>query len=197
MTRKKFIPYIIGGAILLILVIWIITSYNSLVGKQEKMQNQWNEIQNTYQRRLDLIPNLVSIVKGVSDFEQTTLVQITEARSKAMNSLSNDELTPENYQNQKKLQDAVSANVSRLLIRVESYPELKGTEAYRGLQTQLEGTERRIAIARKDFNAAVADYNRKVRSFPTSIISGIFGFKKKTGFQADAGTENAGEVKFK
>lgn len=196
MQQKKFSGYIVGGAILLVLAIWIITSYNAFVNKQEKVKLQWSEVQNTYQRRIDLIPNLVNVVKGVSDFEQTTLEKITEARSKAINSLSDNEITGENYQKQKQLQDTLAAAANRLIIQIEKYPALKGTAAYAGLQTQLEGTERRIKVARNDFNEAVAEYNKKVRGFPSNLVAVIFGFKKKEGFVADAGTEKAVEIKF-
>ena len=196
MQQKKFSGYIVGGAILLVLLTWIITSYNSFVKKQEKVKLQWSEVQNTYQRRLDLIPNLVNVVKGVSDFEQTTLEKITEARSRAISGLSNDELTAENYQQQKRLQDTLAAAANRLIIQIERYPALKGTAAYAGLQTQLEGPERRIRVARNDFNEAVADYNKKVRGFPSNLVAGIFGFKRKEGFEAVSGTEKAIEIKF-
>lgn len=196
MQKKKFSGYIVGGAILLVLFTWIITSYNSFVKKQEKVKLQWSEVQNTYQRRLDLIPNLVNVVKGVSDFEQTTLEKITEARSRAITGLSNNELTAENYRQQKGLQDTLAAAANRLIIQIERYPALKGTAAYAGLQTQLEGTERRIRVARNDFNEAVADYNKKVRGFPSNLVAGIFGFKRKEGFEAASGTEKAVEIKF-
>lgn len=196
MQQKKLTGYIAGGAILLILIIWIVSSYNSLVKKQEKVKQQWSEVQNTYQRRLDLIPNLVNVVKGVSDFEQTTLEKIAQARANALSGLSNEELTPENYQKQKQLQDTLAASANRMIILIEKYPALKGTAAYAGLQLQLEKTEFRIRIARNDFNKSVADYNRKVRSFPANLIAGIFGFKKKDGFEADAGTDKSVEIKF-
>jgi LemA protein len=196
MQKKNFTGYIVGGAVLLILIIWIFTSYNSLIKNEEKVKLQWSEVQNTYQRRIDLIPSLVNVVKGVSDFEQTTLEKITEARSKALSGLSNNELTGENYQQQKQLQDNLAAAANRMIIQIEKYPTLKGTAAYSGLQTQLEGTERRIKVARNDFNAAVATYNRKVRSFPTNILAGLFGFKKKGGFEAVAGTDKSVEIKF-
>ena len=196
MQQKKLTGYIAGGAILLILIIWIVSSYNSLVKKQEKVKQQWSEVQNTYQRRLDLIPNLVNVVKGVSDFEQTTLEKIAQARANALSGLSNEELTPENYQKQKQLQDTLAASANRMIILIEKYPTLKGTAAYAGLQLQLEKTEFRIRIARNDFNKSVADYNRKVRSFPANLIAGIFGFKKKDGFEADAGTDKSVEIKF-
>ena len=196
MQQKRFSGYIVGGVILLILVIWIITSYNSLVKKQEKVKQLWSEVQNTYQRRLDLIPNLVNVVKGVSEFEQTTLQKIAEARSKALAGLSNNEITGSNYQRQQALQDTLASNTNRLIVVIEKYPVLKGTAAYSGLQTQLEGTERRIRVARNDFNEAVATYNKKLRSFPTNLIAGLFGFKKKEGFEAVAGSDKAVEIKF-
>ena len=196
MPQKKLTGFIVGGSILLILIIWIFSSYNSFVKKEEKVKLQWSEVQNTYQRRLDLIPNLINVVKGISDFEQTTLQQIADARSKALSGLSNNELTPENYQQQKKLQDELAVSANRMIIRIEKYPTLKGTAAYAGLQTQLEGTERRIKVARNDFNAAVAVYNKKVRSFPSNLLAGMFGFKMKEGFEADAGTDKSVEIKF-
>jgi len=196
MQQKRFSGYIVGGVILLILIAWIATSYNSLVKKQEAVKLKWSEVQNTYQRRLDLIPNLVNVVKGVSAFEQTTLQKITEARSNAMNGLSNNEITANNYQKQQALQDTLASNTNRLIIIIEKYPVLKGTAAYSGLQAQLEGTERRIKVARNDFNEAVATYNKKVRSFPTNLIAGLFSFKKKEGFEAVAGGDKAVEIKF-
>ena len=196
MRNKKLTGFLVGGGILLILILWMITTFNSLVKKQEKVKLQWSEVQNTYQRRLDLIPNLVNVVKGVSDFEQTTLEKIAEARSRAISGLSNDELTGDNYRNQARLQDSLAAAANRMIILIEKYPTLKGTAAYAGLQTQLEGTERRIKVARNDFNAAVATYNRKVRSFPTNILAGLFGFKKKEGFESVFGSEKAVEIKF-
>ena len=196
MQQKKYTGFIAAGAILLILVIWILTSYNSFIKNEEKVKLQWSEVQSTYQRRLDLIPSLVNVVKGVSDFEQTTLTKITEARSKALSGMSNDAITAENYQKQKQLQDTLAASANRMILLIEKYPTLKGTAAYSGLQTQLEGTERRIKVARNDFNKAVADYNRKVRSFPANLVAGLFGFKKKDGFEANAGSEKSVEIKF-
>ena len=196
MQQKRFSGYVVGGVILLILVMWIVTSYNSLVKKQETVTLKWSEVQNTYQRRIDLIPNLVNVVKGVSEFEQTTLQKIAEARSNALTGLSNSEITANNYQRQQALQDTLASNTNRLIIIIEKYPVLKGTAAYSGLQAQLEGTERRIKVARNDFNEAVATYNKKVRSFPTNLIAGLFGFNKKEGFEAVAGSGKAVEIKF-
>lgn len=194
--QRKYTGFIIGGGILVILLIWISSSYNSLVKKQEKVNQQWAEVQSTYQRRLDLIPNLVNVVKGVADFEQGTLEQIAEARAKALSGLTVTELSGANYDKQEQLQNELAGSVNRLIIQVERYPTLKGTEAYAGLQTQLVGTERRVKVARNDFNAAVADYNLKVRSFPANLVAGLFGFREQTGFQAAAGTEKAVEIKF-
>lgn len=194
--QKKYTGFIIGGGILVILLIWISSSYNSLVKKQEKLNQQWSEVQSTYQRRLDLIPNLVNVVKGAADFEKGTLEKIAEARAKAASGLTVTELSGANFEKQEQLQNELAGSVNRLIIQVERYPTLKGTDAYAGLQTQLVGTERRIKVARNDFNAAVADYNQKVRSFPGNLVAGLFGFHEQTGFQAAAGTEKAVEIKF-
>lgn len=188
--------YIIG-AIVIIVGIFFIINYNGLVKKEEQVKLQWNEVQNVYQRRSDFIPNIVNIVKGQTDFERTTLVQVTEARAKASAvTVSANNLTAESYNLQNAAQDGLAAATNRLLITVEKYPDLKGAAAFKGLQTQLEGTERRIKVARKDFNVAIQDYNSSVRSFPTKIVAGLFGFKAKDGFQSDAGANKAVEIKF-
>jgi LemA protein len=196
MAVKKSKGLIAVAIIIVILIILIATSYNSMVRKQEKVNQQWSEVQNTYQRRLDLIPNLVNVVKGVSGFEQTTLEKLALARSRAQSAIGNSDASAENYNRQAGLQDSLAAAANRVIAVIEDYPNLKGTSAYKGLQVQLEGTETRIKVARNDFNAAVADYNNKVRSFPSSIVAGILGFKKKEGFVADAGTEKATQIKF-
>jgi len=195
MQKRKYTGYIAGGFIVLI-GIYMIVSYNSLINKEEVVKKQWSEMQNTYQRRIDLIPNLVNVVKGVSDFEQSTLEKIAEARSNAIKGLTNTGISGKTYQDQKQLQDTLAAAANRLIIRIEKYPVLKGTAAYSALQTQLEGTERRIKVARNDFNEAVNVYNRTVRSFPTNLVAGLFGFKMKEGFESIAGSEKAVEIKF-
>ncbi len=196
MDKKKYTGAIIGGIVLL-LIIWIVSSYNGLVKKEEKVVLQWNEVQNVYQRRMDLIPNLVNVVKGATDFEQSTLVAVTEARAKA-GSIQVSSTNPEAqaYLQQAAAQDGLAAAANRLIIAVEKYPELKGAQAFLGLQTQLERTELRIKMARKDFNESVAAYNQSVRSFPTKLVAGIFGFPAKEGFQSDAGADKAIEIKF-
>ncbi len=196
MNKKRY-PLFIAGGILAVLVIFFIVAYNGLVKKEEKVKNQWAEVQNAYQRRMDLIPNLVNVVKGNANYEQTTLEKVTEARSKAASvNVSSSNISADSYNEQAKAQDELAASANRLIISVEKYPELKGTEAFKGLQVQLEGTERRIKVARKDFNEAVQNYNTSVRSFPTSLAAGLFGFKAKDGFSADAGTDKATEIKF-
>jgi len=187
---------IIAGIIIVCIALFIWLNYNSLVSKEENVKKMWSEVQSTYQRRLDLVPNLVNVVKGVSGFEQETLVKITEARSAALSGLTSDATDAENVQAQNRLQDTLAAAANRIIIQIERYPELKGTEAYAGLQAQLEGTERRIKVARKDFNEAINSYNRKVRSFPSNLIAGLFGFGKKEGFAADEGADQAVERKF-
>ena len=196
MNSKRYSGYIVG-AVIVLLGIFIITIYNGLVKKEEKVKLQWNEVQSAYQRRTDLIPSLVNVVKGQADFEQTTLQKIVEARAKAGSvTTTTGELTAENYNRQNAVQNELAAATNQLIAVVEKYPTLQGTEAFRGLQTQLEGTERRIKFSRKDFNDAIAAYNSSVRSFPTNLVSGIFGFKSKEGFQSDAGAEKAIEIKF-
>ena len=196
MNNKRWSGYVIGGIIVL-LGILLINTYNGLVKKEELVKLQWNEVQNSYQRRIDFIPNVVNVVKGQANFEQTTLQQLAEARAKASAvTVSGSDLTAENFKQQSAAQDGLAAATNRLLITVEKYPELQGAAAFKGLQTQLEGTERRIKIARKDFNVAIADYNSSVRSFPTKIVAGIFGFKAREGFQSDAGADRSVEIKF-
>ena len=196
MNSKRYSGYIVG-AVIVLLGIFIITTYNGLVKKEEKVKLQWNEVQSAYQRRTDLIPSLVNVVKGQADFEQTTLQKIAEARARAGSVITTTrELTAENYNRQNAVQNELAAATNQLIAVVEKYPKLQGTEAFRGLQTQLEGTERRIKFSRKDFNDAIAGYNSSVRSLPTNLVAGIFGFKSKEGIQSDAGAEKAIEIKF-
>lgn len=188
--------YLVLAGIVLLLLIYVAVAYNGLVKKEERVNQQWAEVQSTYQRRLDLIPNLVKVVKGVSEFEQGTLEEIAAARAKALSGLQSTIVSGESYAEQTRLQDSLAASVNRLIIVVERYPALKGTAAYSALQTQLDGTERRIKVARQDFNAAVAEYNISVRSSMTGLVARLFGFKVKEGFTADAGSDKAVEIKF-
>jgi LemA protein len=196
MKNKRYSGYLIAG-VLVLFGIYAIVTYNALVKKEEKVKLQWNEVQSAYQRRVDLIPNVVNVVKGQTDFEQTTLTKISEARAKATSiDISSQEVSADKYNQLAAAQDELAKATNRLVIAVEKYPELKGAAAFEGLQTQLEGTERRIKIARKDFNGAIADYNSSVKSFPTKIVAGLFGFHPREGFQSDAGADRSTEIKF-
>ena len=171
--------------------------YNSMVEKDEAIAQKWADVETQYQRRADLIPNLVNTVKGYADFEQETLTQVIEARSKATSmSINADEITPENIAKFQAAQSELSGALSRLLVSVERYPELKANQNFLELQSQLEGTENRISVARQKFNASVQDYNSYIRSFPRVIYAGWFNFEKKGYFEAEAGTENAPKVEF-
>jgi LemA protein len=173
------------------------TGYNGLVQQDENVRKTWNNVQSEYQRRNDLIPNLVNTVKGAANFEQQTLVQLMEARAKATSvNIDPANITPEKLAEFQQAQSQISSGIGRLLAVVENYPDLKANANFQALQAQLEGTENRIKVARNDFNGAVQDYNVKVRSFPMNMLAGMFGFKFKPGFQADPGSERAPEVKF-
>ncbi len=185
------------GAIVLILFFWGCSGYNGLVKQDEKVKNSWNDVNTEYQKRSDLVDNLVNTVKGAANFEQQTLTQLVEARAKATSiQLKAEDLTPENMQKFQDAQAQLSGSLSRLLAVVENYPELKATENFRMLQGQLEGIENDIRNSRKNFNEAVNTYNVKVRSFPVNLLSGMFGFSKKEGFKADEGADKAPKVKF-
>jgi len=174
------------------------SGYNGLVQKDQNVKSKWANVESDYQRRSDLVPNLVNTVKGAANFEQETLTQVIEARSKATQTTVNaGDLSPEKIAAFQKAQGQLSGAIGRLLVSVERYPELKATEAFRDLQAQLEGTENRIKVSRNDFNAAVQDYNTGVKKFPMVLFSGIFGFTEKGYFTADAGAEKAPTVDFK
>lgn len=184
-------------SILVILSIYIGVTYNRLVKQDENVKLNWGNLQNSYQRRLDLTPNLVSVVKASSEYEKQTLVQLTEARSKAAQiATTANSVSPANYNAQEQAQGEVVNSINRVIAVIEKYPDLKTTKSFVYLQSQLEGTERRIKTSRNDFNLSVAEYNKMVRSFPSNIAASIFGFASKEGFKSDAGSENAPEVKF-
>lgn len=171
--------------------------YNSSVELDEKVKAQWGEVENQYQRRADLIPNLVNTVKGVSNFEKETLTQVIEARAKATSvQVDPTQLTPETLQKFQASQGQLSQALGRLMVVSEQYPELKANQNFLELQAQLEGTENRITVARRDFNQAVQAYNTNIRTFPNNIFAGMFGFTAKGSFAAEAGAEKAPEVKF-
>ncbi|MEY3349643.1 MAG: LemA family protein [Bacteroidota bacterium] len=173
------------------------SGYNGLVQKDQNVKSKWANVESDYQRRADLIPNLVNTVKGAANFEQETITAVIEARSKATQTTVNaNDLSPEKIAEFQKAQGQLSGAIGRLLVSVERYPELKATEAFRDLQAQLEGTENRIKVSRNDFNAAVQDYNTSVKKFPMVLFSGLFGFTEKGYFTAEAGSEKAPTVDF-
>ncbi|MBN8721100.1 LemA protein [Hydrobacter penzbergensis] len=193
----KSLTLIVIAALVLILGGCGCRGYNGLVVQDETVNKAWNNVQSDYQRRADLIPNLVNTVKGEANFEQTTLQNVIQARASATQiKVDPKDLTPEKLQQFQQAQGQLSQALGRLLMVSENYPNLRANDAFRGLQAQLEGTENRIKVSRNDFNQAVADYNVKARSFPMNILAGMFGFKTKEGFKAEAGAEKAPEVKF-
>ncbi|MFT3903940.1 MAG: LemA family protein [Niabella sp.] len=191
------------GLTLVIVVLLLIlgfvgcNGYNSLVKEDESVKKAWNNVQSEYQKRNDLVGNLVNTVKGAAKFEQETLTKVIEARSKATSvNVDAENLTPEALAKFQAAQGEMSSALSRLLAVVENYPDLKATQNFQQLQGQLEGIENDIRASRQTFNTAINAYNTKVRSFPMNILGGLFGFKAKEGFKADPGAETAPKVEF-
>ena len=192
---KKSTIIIIVVAVLA--VVWGITGYNGLVSMDEGVQTKWADVETQYQRRADLIPNLVNTVKGYAAHESETLQAVVEARAKATSmNIDPSNMSAEQIANFQKAQDGVSSALGRLLVTVEKYPDLKANENFRELQAQLEGTENRISVARRDYNEAARKYNTTLRSFPKNILAGMFGFEKKSYFEAQEGSEQAPTVQF-
>ena len=184
------------GVIIVFIIIYLFTAYNTLVSSDENVKKFWADLQTTYQRRNDLIPSLVAVVKGAASFETTTFEQVAAARAKAANISISGEVNFQAFQQLEAVQGELASSVNRALGTVENYPNLKATQNFAALQSQLEGTERRIKVARKDFNESVQGYNNKVRRFPSSIAASLFGFRAKEGFSADPGASQAPEIKF-
>lgn len=171
--------------------------YNSMVKLDEQVTSQWAQVENVYQRRVDLIPNLVSSVKGAANFEKETLTQVIEARSKATSiNVDPTKLTPESIAQFQAAQGQLGQSLGRLLATVEAYPELKANQNFLELQAQLEGTENRITVERQKFNTVTQEYNYTIRTFPNNLTAGMFGFKAKGYFQAEAGANKAPKVEF-
>jgi LemA protein len=171
--------------------------YNSMVKLDEKVSAQWAQVENVYQRRADLIPNLVNTVKGYANFEKDVLTAVTEARAKATSvNVDASKLSPESIQQFQQAQGQLSSSLSKLLVVVEKYPDLKANQNFLELQAQLEGTENRITVERGRFNEVTQEYNSTIRTFPNNITSGMFGFSKKGYFEAEKGAEKVPEVKF-
>lgn len=175
------------GALALILIIWVIGSYNSFVSKDETVNNMWANVQTAYQRRADLIPNLVATVKQYTDYEGSLLEEITKTRAAVGSAGTPEQLSAAGAE--------MNSALSRLLVVVENYPNLKANENFLDLQTQLEGTENRIKVERDNYNKAVREYNVKVRSFPSNVVANMFSFEQKTPFEAEVGAETAPDVK--
>ncbi len=197
MKNKKQMWLITAGAVVAIILLWGVAGYNSLVSMDEGVQGKWANVETQYQRRADLIPNLVNTVKGYAAHEKSTLENVVKARSEATSvKIDPENLTPEKMEQYQKAQGNVSSALGKLLMVAENYPQLKANENFLELQSQLEGTENRITVARKDFNDAAKEYNTAIRRFPKSILAGMFGFDKKAYFEAESGAEKAPEVKF-
>lgn len=195
--KKALIPILI----LVVIGIFVYTKsvgvYNQFVQTEETINGQWAGVETQYQRRADLIPNLVNTVKGYADFERETLTEVIEARSRATSiNLDGENLTPENIAVFEQAQQQLSGALSRLLVTVEKYPDLKANQNFLELQAQLEGTENRIAVARRNFNQSVQAYNANLRTFPNNIFANWYGFERKGYFESAPGTENAPTVEF-
>ncbi len=191
----------IGAVVLLavgMLVVWGISSYNNMVSLDQEVIKQWSQVENQYQRRADLIPNLVNTVKGYADFEKEVLIQVTEARARVSQFNITPELLndPQAFAKFQSLQGELSGALSRLLVTVENYPQLKANENFLQLQAQLEGTENRISVERKKFNEVVQSYNTTIKRFPASMLAGMFGFGEKQYFKAIQGSDTPPKVEF-
>jgi LemA protein len=187
----------IALGIILLLVLWGGCGYNGMNAASKDVDQKWADVQSSYQRRSDLIPNLVETVKGAANFETTTLTQVIQARASASQiKIDPKDLTPEKLQQFQASQGQLTSALQRLMVVSEQYPQLRATENFKSLQDQLEGTENRIKVSRDAFNATVKDYNIKVSNFPNNILAGMFHFKEKPSFQADADAQHAPKVKF-
>ena len=189
--------WIIIIAVIAVIAIYGVSSYNSMVSQEEAVGTAWSNVENQYQRRADLIPNLVNTVKGYAAHEKETFEAVVSARAKAtQTTVSIDDLTPEKMEAYQRAQGEVGSALSRLLAVTENYPELKANENFQTLQAQLEGTENRISVERRNFNDVARAYNTSIRRFPKNIFAGMFGFEKRPYFEAQEGAEKAPEVKF-
>ncbi len=196
---KKGLLITLGIIVVVAIILYSVFagSYNKMVTKEEQVTGAWAQVENVYQRRADLIPNLVNTVKGYADFEQETLQGVIEARSKATGvNVNADDLSPEKLEQFQQAQQGLSSALSRLMVVVERYPDLKANQNFLELQSQLEGTENRIAVERRRFNEVTREYNTYIRSFPQNMLAGMYGFDKKGYFEADEGAETVPEVTF-
>lgn len=195
--KKSLVTILVIVGIIFILVMMGTSRYNRLVSLEEGVTGAWAQVENVYQRRADLIPNLVNTVKGYAEFEQTTLTQVIEARSKATGvNINAENLNESSIQQFQQAQEGLSSALSRLMVVVERYPDLKANQNFLDLQSQLEGTENRITVERRNFNQTAQDYNAQIRRFPNNIFAGMFGFDRKAYFEAEQGADQAPEVQF-
>ena len=194
---KKSMPVLIGlVGVVVVAIIWAIGVRNKFVTAEEGVENAWSQVESVYQRRFDLIPQLVNTVKGAANYEKETMIGVVEARSNVVK-IDANELTEENVAKFQKSQDALTSALNKSIqLTVERYPELTATKGFQDLQTQLEGTENRIAVERQKFNDVVKGYNVMIRRFPASMVAGMMGAEKKGYFTASSGAENAVEVNF-
>lgn len=197
MEKKKLSVTAIVLIVLAVIVVWGIGAYNSLVKNEEGVKSAWSQVENVYQRRADLIPNLVATVKGYATHESATLEGVVEARAKATQMTVNvDDLSEEKIAEFQKAQGELGSALGRLMAITEAYPDLKANENFRDLQAQLEGTENRIAVERKAYNQVAQEYNTSIRVFPRNIIASVFGFKVKGYFEAEEGAQTAPKIEF-
>ena len=197
MLNRTKLMLIIVTAVMAIAILWVVNSYNRIVTAQEAVSTEWANVESQYQRRADLIPNLVNTVKGYAAHEKETLEAVMSARSKATQmTIDPENLTPEKLQEYQKAQGEIGAALGRLLAITEAYPDLKANQNFMELQAQLEGTENRISVERRNFNEVAREYNTSIRTFPKTIIAGMCGFDKRPYFEAEEGANKAPEVKF-
>ena len=197
MKKPVIITLAVIAAIVVAVALWAVAGYNSLVNADEAVSTAWSNVENQYQRRADLIPNLVNTVKGYAAHEKETLDAVVSARTRATQvTVDADNMTPEKLAEYQKAQGEVGAALSRLIAISESYPDLKANRNFLELQAQLEGTENRISVERRNFNEAAKNYNASIRRFPNNLLAGMFGFEKRPYFEAQEGAEKAPEVSF-
>ena len=195
--KKWLIPLIIIGVIAIVIFKWAVSFQNTAVEYHENAKTTWANVESSYQRRNDLIGNLVKTVQGAADFEKSTLIGVIDARAKATSvNINSGDLTPENMAKFQKAQSGLSGALSKLLVSVERYPDIKSNQNFLELQSQLEGTENRINVARDRFNESVNIYNKLIKKFPGSFLAGIFNFDEMNRYKADAGSENAPNINF-
>lgn len=195
--KKNGLVTILVVAIIALIALWMVRGYNRMVTEQENVEQAWGQVETQYQRRMDLIPNLVATTKGMADREQATLTAVIEARAKATQvTIDPTNISPDQLQAFEQAQGTLSSALSRLLLTIEKYPDIKFDKHFMNLQAQLEGTENRIAVARQTFNECAQTYNTFIRKFPNNLVASMFGFERKPYFESQSGAETAPKVEF-